>query len=54
MMTKQIQNYHDYKQAIGDEKEGQQMDGYIMRQSNSLFNIEYQPGKTGVYGDGKK
>jgi hypothetical protein len=54
MMTKQIQNYHDYKQLIGDEKEGQQMDGYIMRLANKLFNIQYQPAKTGVYGDDKK
>ena len=53
-MTKQIQNYHDYKQLIGDEKEGQQMDGYIMRLADKLFSIQYQPAKTGVYGDDKK
>ena len=54
MMTKQIQNYHDYKQLIGGGKEGQQMDGYIVRLADKLFYNEYQPDETGIYGARKK
>mgnify|MGYP003646178623 CR=1 FL=1 len=53
MISTQMQNYNKYKNAIGSEKDQQQMDGYIMRRADILFSTYYDPQKAGIHGDEK-
>lgn len=49
MMNKQLQNYQNYKSQLSDGEQ-QKLDGYIMRNADKLFNVEYKPQSAGIYG----